>query len=86
MHSPVLGGREGTAVGPAPCRRGGDGGRGLPGCRHHHVFAGCEVQGLTAGAGLGLAGAVGLSAGLGLGQIAALGTLLALMGLRRCRG
>ena len=42
------------------------------------MFSRGEVQGLTTGAGMWLAGAVGLSAGLGLWQIAALGTLLAL--------
>jgi putative Mg2+ transporter-C (MgtC) family protein len=43
------------------------------------LFARGEVQGLTTGAGMWLAGAVGLSCGLGLWQIAAFGTLLALV-------
>lgn len=43
------------------------------------LFARGEVQGLTTGAGMWLAGAVGLSCGLGLWQIAAFGTFLALV-------
>lgn len=43
------------------------------------LFARGEVQGLTTGAGMWLAGAVGLSSGLGLWQIAGLGTLLILI-------
>jgi putative Mg2+ transporter-C (MgtC) family protein len=42
------------------------------------LFARGELQGLTTGAGMWLAGAVGLSCGLGLWQIAAFGTLLVL--------
>jgi putative Mg2+ transporter-C (MgtC) family protein len=38
-----------------------------------------EVQGLTTGAGMWLAGAVGLACGLGLWQIAGFGTLLILV-------
>lgn len=41
-------------------------------------FSRGEVQGLTTGAGMWLAGAIGLAAGLGLWQIAAFVTLLAL--------
>lgn len=43
------------------------------------LFARGEVQGLTTGAGMWLAGAVGLSCGLGLWQIAGFGTLLILV-------
>ncbi len=43
------------------------------------LFARGEVQGLTTGAGMWLAGAVGLSCGLGFWQIAGLGTLLILI-------
>ncbi len=43
------------------------------------LFRRGEVQGLTTGAGMWLAGAVGLSAGLGLWQIAGLGTFLTLV-------
>jgi putative Mg2+ transporter-C (MgtC) family protein len=43
------------------------------------LFARGEVQGLTTGAGMWLAGAVGLSCGLGLWQIAGFGTLLILI-------
>jgi putative Mg2+ transporter-C (MgtC) family protein len=42
------------------------------------LFSRGEVQGLTTGAGMWLAGAVGLSCGLGLWQIAGFGTLLVL--------
>jgi putative Mg2+ transporter-C (MgtC) family protein len=47
------------------------------------LFARGEVQGLTTGAGMWLAGAVGVACGLGLWQIAALGTaiVLVVMGL-----
>jgi putative Mg2+ transporter-C (MgtC) family protein len=49
------------------------------------LFARGEVQGLTTGAGMWLAGAIGLACGLGLWQIAGFGTLLALivLGLMR---
>ncbi|UYN96461.1 MAG: MgtC/SapB family protein [Enhydrobacter sp.] len=40
------------------------------------ILARGEVQGLTTGAGMWLAGAIGLAAGLGLWQIAVLGTAL----------
>jgi len=40
------------------------------------LFARGEVQGLTTGAGMWLAGAVGLCCGLGLWQIAGFGTIL----------
>lgn len=40
------------------------------------LFARGEVQGLTTGAGMCLAGAVGMCCGLGLWQIAGFGTLL----------
>lgn len=43
------------------------------------LFTRGEVQGLTTGAGMWLAGAVGLSCGFGLWQIAGLGTLLILV-------
>lgn len=43
------------------------------------LFARGEVQGLTTGAGMWLAGAIGLSCGLGLWQIAGFGTLLILV-------
>lgn len=43
------------------------------------LFSRGEVQGLTTGAGMWLAGAVGLSCGLGLWQIAGFGTLLILV-------
>lgn len=43
------------------------------------LFTRGEVQGLTTGAGMWLAGAVGLSCGLGLWQIAGLGTFLILV-------
>jgi putative Mg2+ transporter-C (MgtC) family protein len=43
------------------------------------LFARGEVQGLTTGAGMWLAGAVGLCCGLGLWQIAGFGTLLVLV-------
>ncbi|WP_444848973.1 MgtC/SapB family protein [Mesorhizobium sp. LSJC265A00] len=42
-------------------------------------FSKGEVQGLTTGAGMWLAGAIGLAVGLGFWQIAALATLLALV-------
>ncbi|MGE4061688.1 MAG: MgtC/SapB family protein [Sphingomonadales bacterium] len=47
------------------------------------LFARGEVQGLTTGAGMWLAGAVGVACGLGLWQIAVLGTaiVLVVMGL-----
>jgi putative Mg2+ transporter-C (MgtC) family protein len=47
------------------------------------LFSRGEVQGLTTGAGMWLAGAVGVACGLGLWQIAALGTaiVLVVMGL-----
>jgi len=38
-----------------------------------------EVQGLTTGAGMWLAGAIGLAVGLGFWQIAVLSTVLALI-------
>lgn len=49
------------------------------------IFTRGEVQGLTTGAGMWLAGAIGLACGLGLWQVAALATLLALvvLGLMR---
>lgn len=49
------------------------------------LFARGEVQGLTTGAGMWLAGAIGLACGFGLWQIAGFGTLLALivLGLMR---
>lgn len=43
------------------------------------LFTRGEVQGLTTGAGMWLAGAVGLSCGFGLWQIAGLGTFLVLV-------
>lgn len=43
------------------------------------LFARGQVQGLTTGAGMWLAGAIGLAAGFGLWQIAGLGTLLILI-------
>jgi putative Mg2+ transporter-C (MgtC) family protein len=43
------------------------------------LFSRGEVQGLTTGAGMWLAGAIGLAAGLGLWQIAGFGTLLVLI-------
>lgn len=43
------------------------------------LFARGEVQGLTTGAGMWLAGAIGLAAGLGFWQIAGFGTLLVLI-------
>lgn len=43
------------------------------------LFARGEVQGLTTGAGMWLAGAIGLSCGFGLWQVAGFGTLLALI-------
>jgi len=43
------------------------------------IMAVKQVQGLTTGAGMWLAGAVGLSCGFGLWQIAALGTALILV-------
>lgn len=43
------------------------------------IFTRGEVQGLTTGAGMWLAGAIGVAAGLGLWQIAGLATLLALV-------
>ncbi|KQU73177.1 MgtC/SapB family protein [Aminobacter aganoensis] len=43
------------------------------------LFARGEVQGLTTGAGMWLAGAIGLAAGLGFWQIAGFGTLLVLV-------
>lgn len=43
------------------------------------LFSRGEVQGLTTGAGMWLAGAIGLAAGLGLWQIAAFGTVLVLV-------
>lgn len=43
------------------------------------LFTRGEVQGLTTGAGMWLAGAVGLSCGFGLWQIAGLGTFLSLV-------
>ena len=42
-------------------------------------FSKGEVQGLTTGAGMWLAGAIGLAVGLGFWQIAALATVLALV-------
>lgn len=43
------------------------------------MFSRGEVQGLTTGAGMWLAGAVGLACGLGLWQIAAFGACLVLV-------
>lgn len=43
------------------------------------MFSRGEVQGLTTGAGLWLAGAIGLASGLGLWQVAAFVTFLALV-------
>lgn len=43
------------------------------------LFARGELQGLTTGAGMWLAGAIGLAAGLGFWQIAGFGTLLVLI-------
>lgn len=43
------------------------------------LFSRGEVQGLTTGAGMWLAGAIGLACGLGLWQIALFGTLLVLL-------
>lgn len=45
------------------------------------MFSRGEVQGLTTGAGMWLAGAIGLAAGLGFWQIALLGTALVLVAL-----
>lgn len=50
------------------------------------LFSRGEVQGLTTGAGMWLAGAVGLSCGFGLWQIAALGTFLILLVLGLLHG
>lgn len=43
------------------------------------IFSRGEVQGLTTGAGLWLAGAIGVSTGLGLWQVAGLATVLTLI-------
>jgi putative Mg2+ transporter-C (MgtC) family protein len=43
------------------------------------IFARGQVQGLTTGAGMWLAGAIGVTCGLGLWQIALFSTLLALV-------
>ena len=43
------------------------------------MFSRGEVQGLTTGAGMWLAGAVGVACGLGLWQIAAFGTVMVLV-------
>lgn len=43
------------------------------------IFTRGEVQGLTTGAGMWLAGAIGVASGLGFWQIALLGTLIALV-------
>lgn len=43
------------------------------------LFSRGEIQGLTTGAGMWLAGAIGLACGLGLWQVAGFGTLLALI-------
>lgn len=77
MHSPSLGGREGAAVDPLRAVEAVTAGVAFL-AAGTIMFSRGEVQGLTTGAGMWLAGAVGLSAGLGLWQIAALGTLLAL--------
>ena len=50
------------------------------------LFSRGEVQGLTTGAGMWLAGAVGLASGIGLWQIAGLGTLLILVVLGLLHG
>jgi len=46
------------------------------------IFARGEVQGLTTGAGMWLAGAIGLSCGLGLWTLASCATVLALVVMR----
>lgn len=43
------------------------------------LFSKGEVQGLTTGAGMWLAGAIGVACGLGLWQVAGLGTLIVLI-------
>lgn len=43
------------------------------------LFARGEVQGLTTGAGMWLAGAIGLACGFGFWQVAGIGTVLALI-------
>lgn len=76
MHSPALGGREGAALDPLRAVEAVTAGVAFL-AAGTIMFSRGEVQGLTTGAGLWLAGAVGLSAGFGLWQIAVLGTLLA---------
>lgn len=76
-HAPSLGGREGAAVDPLRAVEAVTAGVAFL-AAGTIMFSRGEVQGLTTGAGMWLAGAVGLSAGLGLWQIAGLGTLLAL--------
>ncbi len=49
------------------------------------LFARGEIQGLTTGAGMWLAGAIGLAAGLGFWQIAAFGTFVVLIVLSLLR-
>lgn len=77
IHSPSLGSRDGAAVDPLRALEAVTAGVAFL-AAGTIMFSRGEVQGLTTGAGMWLAGAVGLSAGLGLWQIAVLGTLLAL--------
>ena len=77
MNSPALGRHEGAAPDPLHAVEAVTAGVAFL-AAGTIMFSRGEVQGLTTGAGLWLAGAVGLSAGLGLWQIAGLGTLLAL--------
>jgi putative Mg2+ transporter-C (MgtC) family protein len=77
MNAPALGGREGASLDPLRAVEAVTAGVAFL-AAGTIMFSRGEVQGLTTGAGMWLAGAVGLSAGLGLWQIAALGTLLAL--------
>ena len=76
-HSPSMGGRTGAAFDPLRSLEAVTAGVAFL-AAGTIMFSRGEVQGLTTGAGMWLAGAVGLSAGLGLWQIAGLGTLLAL--------
>ncbi|MGQ0580904.1 MAG: MgtC/SapB family protein [Reyranella sp.] len=77
MNAPALGGRAGATVDPLRAVEAVTAGVAFL-AAGTIMFSRGEVQGLTTGAGMWLAGAVGLSAGLGLWQIAGLGTLLAL--------
>ena len=77
VHAPVFA-REGTAVDPIRAVEAVTAGVAFL-AAGSILFSRGEVQGLTTGAGMWLAGAVGLACGLGLWQIAGLGTLLALV-------